>query len=73
MPSTVVPPGCKPDEFKCGDGQCISASLRCDREYHCRDGTDEFNCGKWGRCSIAVTLGRQSGVADHCFMAGCRQ
>ena len=41
-----MPHMCEADEFQCADGQCIKSTLRCDRKYHCRDGTDEFNCGK---------------------------
>lgn len=46
MRAAVVPPRCRADEFQCGDGQCIRASQRCDRNYHCQDGTDELDCGK---------------------------
>jgi len=36
---------CSSDEFTCGDGTCIPLSQRCDwSEYHCPDGTDEFDC-----------------------------
>jgi len=36
---------CSSDEFTCGDGTCIPLSQRCDwTEYHCPDGTDEFDC-----------------------------
>ena len=36
---------CSSDEFTCGDGTCIPLSQRCDfTEYHCADGTDEFDC-----------------------------
>ena len=41
-----APAECSGDEFRCDNGQCINATLRCDRKYHCRDGTDEFHCGK---------------------------
>jgi len=36
---------CESREFRCGDGTCIDALLRCDRRYDCQDGTDEFECG----------------------------
>ncbi len=35
---------CEDDQFLCGDGQCISASWRCDRESDCSDGADEADC-----------------------------
>jgi len=36
---------CTEDELRCDDGTCIERRYRCDREYHCPDGTDEFDCG----------------------------
>ena len=45
--TTVAPDEktCGSDEFTCGDGTCIPLSQRCDwTEYHCPDGTDEFDC-----------------------------
>jgi len=46
--ATATPTGgstCSSDEFQCGDGTCIPLSQRCDwTEYHCQDGTDEFDC-----------------------------
>jgi len=46
MTTTAAPDGkCSSDEFTCGDGTCIPLSQRCDwTEYHCPDGTDEFDC-----------------------------
>jgi len=35
---------CSSTEFRCDDGTCIDAAFRCDRQYHCPDGTDEFHC-----------------------------
>lgn len=35
---------CKPDELQCGNGQCIPASLRCNKITDCHDGSDEHHC-----------------------------
>ncbi|KAK2193775.1 hypothetical protein NP493_5g02050 [Ridgeia piscesae] len=43
-PPTTPAPVCGDGQWQCGDGSCINATLRCDRKYHCRDGTDEFDC-----------------------------
>ena len=46
VPTEPPPRECTADEFKCDDGTCIEQRHRCDREYHCPDGTDEFHCGQ---------------------------
>ena len=43
-PTRPPPRECTADEFRCDDGTCIEQRYRCDREYHCPDGTDEFDC-----------------------------
>lgn len=35
---------CKPEEFRCNNGQCISSSWRCDGTKDCSEGEDE-TCG----------------------------
>uniref|UniRef100_A0A2K6ALW8 Low density lipoprotein receptor n=1 Tax=Macaca nemestrina TaxID=9545 RepID=A0A2K6ALW8_MACNE len=35
---------CRPDEFQCSDGTCIHGSRQCDREYDCKDMSDEVGC-----------------------------
>uniref|UniRef100_A0A2I3RPX8 Low density lipoprotein receptor n=1 Tax=Pan troglodytes TaxID=9598 RepID=A0A2I3RPX8_PANTR len=35
---------CRPDEFQCSDGNCIHGSRQCDREYDCKDMSDEVGC-----------------------------
>ena len=32
-------------EFRCDSGRCITKTARCDRQKHCRDGSDERGCG----------------------------
>ena len=34
----------KPGKFCCDDGSCMDASLACDGDYNCNDGSDERNC-----------------------------
>ncbi|KAK3585286.1 hypothetical protein CHS0354_040233 [Potamilus streckersoni] len=36
---------CSTDEFRCDSGQCISVVHRCNRQYDCRDKSDETECG----------------------------
>ena len=45
--TTPEPRPCTDTEWQCGNRECIDRSLRCDRKYHCADGTDEFDCGGW--------------------------
>lgn len=44
------PKVCQTNEFRCGDGQCISNELHCNGRYDCRDGSDEINCGMCQNC-----------------------
>ena len=37
---------CNKYSFNCKNGQCVDIDTRCDREYDCNDGSDEFDCGK---------------------------
>ena len=42
----LAPPTCSPRQFQCRSGECIDKSLRCNRRYDCRDGSDELDCGE---------------------------
>ncbi|RWS31437.1 Basement membrane-specific heparan sulfate proteoglycan core protein-like protein [Leptotrombidium deliense] len=35
---------CTRHEFRCDDGTCVDARLRCDQQYHCPDYSDERDC-----------------------------
>ena len=35
---------CSFSDFQCGNGPCISSSLRCDSDFNCLDGSDEEGC-----------------------------
>ena len=37
---------CPDNQFRCTDGQCISACKRCDEHNDCRDNSDEEDCCK---------------------------
>ncbi|XP_063469922.1 low-density lipoprotein receptor-related protein 8 isoform X6 [Symphalangus syndactylus] len=46
-PGIADPPAlgtCHGDEFQCGDGTCVLAIKRCNREQDCPDGSDEAGC-----------------------------
>ena len=30
--------------YRCGSGECIDGNLLCDKEWNCRDGSDELRC-----------------------------
>ena len=45
---------CDDGQFRCNSGECITASLVCDRKNDCKDWSDEGNC-TFGKC---VLIGR---------------
>lgn len=45
---------CQPDEFQCSDGTCIHGSQQCDREYDCKDMSDELGCINGELCALMV-------------------
>jgi hypothetical protein len=38
---------CRPDDFYCEDGNCVSYSSLCNGVQECRDGSDEKDCGNY--------------------------
>ncbi|XP_069748526.1 enteropeptidase [Narcine bancroftii] len=38
------PAPCPPNQYLCGDGQCLTMDKLCDGHQNCRDGTDEEHC-----------------------------
>ena len=46
---------CPPNQFECGNGQCIDASKKCDLQFDCSDASDELDCRKY------LTIGYESG------------
>ncbi|XP_076766905.1 modular serine protease-like [Xylocopa sonorina] len=37
---------CRKNEFRCGTGECLPETARCDDEFDCRDSSDERGCVK---------------------------
>lgn len=46
---------CRPDQFRCEDGNCIHGSRQCNGVRDCLDGTDEVNCNN-GRCGNSARV-----------------
>jgi len=47
VPTVSPRRSCAPHEFTCSDGSCIDQQLRCNHNYDCADGSDEFDCGNY--------------------------
>ena len=54
--AATAPPSCGAGQWQCGDGTCIPSENRCDRQYHCRDGTDEYSCNGESRVTSTRPL-----------------
>lgn len=46
LPVYLTEAVCRPDQFTCGSGECLTADKVCDGRRECRDGSDERSCGK---------------------------
>ena len=44
---SVAARGCADDQFRCGSGECIPLSQKCDRSIDCIDQSDEKDCGEF--------------------------
>ena len=44
---SVAARGCADDQFRCGSGECIPLSQKCDRSIDCIDQSDEKECGEF--------------------------
>jgi len=42
----VMCAACPDNQYRCTNGQCISACKRCDGHSDCDDSSDESNCSK---------------------------
>uniref|UniRef100_A0A4W5PZI1 Low density lipoprotein receptor a n=1 Tax=Hucho hucho TaxID=62062 RepID=A0A4W5PZI1_9TELE len=50
-----------PDEFQCGDGTCIHGGRQCNRQYDCRDLSDEIGCVNVSHCKGPTRFKCRSG------------
>lgn len=50
-PTSVADEGCSATEFKCTNGQCVSAKMRCDGHPDCLDRSDEEGCVNAPACT----------------------
>ena len=54
--------------FECLDHTCISPVERCDGEIQCKDGLDEYRCGKIMLSIVTATTPREDYVQDDCAL-----
>ncbi|XP_072018426.1 CD320 antigen-like [Amphiura filiformis] len=60
-----VTAGCRPDQFRCDNGQCVSITYLCDFTTQCDDGTDENKCA-YPKCeSGQFTCDNGQCIANH--------
>lgn len=59
---------CKPGEFQCKDGSCISNFSRCDQVVNCEDASDEMNCREWP--DVAVVAPNQMAALTQLLTVG---
>lgn len=75
--TTLIPPTCLPNHFRCNSGACIMNSWVCDGYKDCTDGSDEDACPTSSKLSPPsplpfphITSARNSGLSEPCQVAG---
>lgn len=54
---------CRSDEFKCGNGNCVTNNMLCDSYNNCGDDSDEKNCAK-----VILTVAAIVGIVIGCVV-----
>ena len=56
----VTAQGCTADQFRCGSGECVALTDKCNRRIDCIDESDEADCGEFhfrSVCQLWVSCG----------------
>ncbi|CAM5076851.1 unnamed protein product [Natator depressus] len=49
-----MPQPCGPNDYQCGSGECIPLANLCDKQWQCKDGSDEAECVRLFNGSLSI-------------------
>lgn len=65
LPLSPSPVICSPNQFRCGDNQCITKKQQCDSYSDCTDGSDELGCGRSLHCGNTLNTQNAAAQVEH--------
>ncbi|TFK10318.1 serine/threonine-protein kinase MRCK alpha [Platysternon megacephalum] len=64
-----VPEPCGPNAYQCGSGECIPLANLCDKQWQCKDGSDEAECVRLFNGSLSINGLVQFRIENNWYIA----
>uniref|UniRef100_A0A8C3PGK2 Enteropeptidase n=1 Tax=Chrysemys picta bellii TaxID=8478 RepID=A0A8C3PGK2_CHRPI len=64
-----MPEPCGPNAYQCGSGECIPLANLCDKQWQCKDGSDEAECVRLFNGSLSINGLLQFRIENNWYIA----
>uniref|UniRef100_A0A8C3XP74 Enteropeptidase n=2 Tax=Chelydra serpentina TaxID=8475 RepID=A0A8C3XP74_CHESE len=64
-----MPEPCGPNDYQCGSGECIPLANLCDKQWQCKDGSDEAECVRLFNGSLSINGLVQFRIENNWYIA----
>uniref|UniRef100_A0A674K742 Transmembrane serine protease 15 n=1 Tax=Terrapene triunguis TaxID=2587831 RepID=A0A674K742_9SAUR len=64
-----TPEPCGPNAYQCGSGECIPLANLCDKQWQCKDGSDEAECVRLFNGSLSINGLLQFRIENNWYIA----